>query len=379
MNALDRLLEFPRFGNSGVNERMEKLCSSLMSKTWWQTASCIKVAGSNGKGTTATIMSLMSQNLDKKVGLYTSPHLLRVNERIQINNSEISNEDLEISLSWALGQASGLEGVGRFEILTTACLFYFAQNNVDIAIMEVGLGGRFDPVRIAPGIISVLTSIDLEHTQILGDNLATITQEKAAICKKGDCLISAVKDITSLLPDGVASIEVIKFDPFSSNHALAQHAIKHHFNLPHLPDAIKPFQIPGRMHCLSTDPLVYVDVAHSPAAVKTVLQNLKGKRLCLICGSRNDKDMQAIADIFDSYLDHVIAFNPEGDMMPTDDILKPFEGVRKDEAFTASQAIELGKAHLQPNGVILCLGGFAIVSHIMALFDGTPTPNIVRI
>lgn len=379
MNALDRLLEFPRFGNTGVNERMEKLCTPLMSDLWWKRNPCIKVAGSNGKGTTATLMSIMAQNLNKKVGLYTSPHLIRVNERIQINGSEISDEDLEEALSWALDQVSILEGVGRFEILTAACLFHFAQNNVDIAIMEVGLGGRFDPVRITPGNISVLTSIDLEHTQILGDSLSAITQEKAAVCKKGDYLISAVKDTSSHLPDGVTCVEVINPDPFSSNQALAQCAIKLQFDLSHLPDATKSFQMPGRMHCLSTDPLVYVDVAHSAAAVETVLQKFSAKRLCLICGSRNDKDMQAIAKAFEACLDHVIAFNPEGDMMAAADVLKPFGDIIKDEAHTAAEAIELAKAHLGENGIILCLGGFAIVSHMMAYFNGSPTPKFVRI
>jgi len=379
MNTLDQLLTFPRFGETGVNERMEELCRSLSSTPWWQNEPCLKVVGSNGKGTTATMMSTMAQNLGKKVGLYTSPHLLRVSERIQINGVEISQVDFEGALSWAIDQSQPLSGAGRFEILTLACLYHFCEHDVDVAIMEVGLGGRFDPVRIAPGNISILTSIDLEHTQILGDSLSLITQEKAAICKKGDLLISGVTDVSTALPDGVSVLYKTTPDPMQNNLLLAQAALFQHFKLSQPPKLTSPLHMPARMQCLSKDPLIYLDVAHSPSAVQTILPVLQGKKVSLICGARHDKDIQAMAEILSPHVNHVIAFNPEDNMMAASDILDAFRHVKKDKALTAAHAFELAKANLKEGEIILCLGGFAVASHILAYFEGMATTDFIRI
>jgi len=121
MSGLDQLLTFPRFGKLGVNERMAVMCEGI------DQVPAIKIVGSNGKGTTAHMMADMVQRLGKSVGLYTSPHLLKVNERIKVNGLDIPDADLDDLLYWACARAEMLDDVGRLEILTLAAIQYFAQ------------------------------------------------------------------------------------------------------------------------------------------------------------------------------------------------------------------------------------------------------------
>ncbi len=361
MTGLEKLLTYPRFGDAGVNERMVQLTSGL------QMVPTIKVVGSNGKGSTAHMMAEMSQRLGKKTGLYTSPHLLRVGERIRINGKEISERDLNYILNWAITQAEGLEGVGRFELLTLAALYHFSQSAVDVAIMEVGLGGRYDPVRIAPGQYSVLTSIDLEHTAILGDTVEQIATEKAAVCKQEETLISAVPGIENCLPEGVELIESCHppLAPLQSNARLAALAVAQHFGLDHLPEVF-PHRLAGRLHRVSSNPPIYVDVAHSPKAVQTVLDALGDKPISLVIAARNDKDISHMPGCFE----HVIALQFEQDMYPADQILNQLSAPRKDVALDVEGALAVARTHLPENGVILCLGGFGLAGRVLAYMQG---------
>jgi len=361
MTAINRLLQRPRFGPPGVNERMARLCEGL------DMVPSIKVVGSNGKGTTAHLMAQMAQGLGKSVGLYTSPHLLHINERIQINGRMIGDEELDACLTQALNRATPLPDSGRFEILTLAALIFFAQQNVDLAIMEIGLGGRFDPVRIAPGNISVLTSIDLEHTAILGKTLDAIAREKAAVCKSGDLLLSGVGGLENCVAHDVAYIDLScpPLDPLHSNARLAAHALKHHFALDTLPETYG-IQVPGRLQKLSTHPPVYVDVAHNAQSVATAVYAFRGRPISLICAFKNDKDLSAIKETFHQ----VIALQFEDDMHAPDHILAHLNATYKDTAPDIEHALAFAKNKRPENGVILCLGGFGMAGRVMAHIQG---------
>ncbi|WP_417819196.1 bifunctional folylpolyglutamate synthase/dihydrofolate synthase [Terasakiella sp.] len=361
MTAIDRLLQHPRFGPPGVNERMAQLCQGL------NMIPSIKIVGSNGKGTTAHLMARMAQGLGKSVGLYTSPHLLHVNERIQINGRMITDEDLDACLTQALMRAAPLPQSGRFEILTLAALIFFAEQNVDLAIMEIGLGGRFDPVRIAPGTISVLTSIDLEHTAILGKTLHAIASEKAAVCKAGDTLLSAVGGLEDCIPDGVTYIDLScpPLDPLQSNARLAAHALKQHFALDTLPETYG-VQVPGRLQKLSTHPPIYVDVAHNAQSVATAVSAFPERPISLICAFKNDKDLTAIKGTFH----HVVALQFDVDMHTPDHILTHLNATYKDTAHDIDSAITFAKDKRPEDGVILCLGGFGMAGRVLAYMQG---------
>ena len=361
MTALDDLLKLPRFGQQGVNERMEKLTAGL------EMVPSIKVVGSNGKGTTAHMMAQMALSLGKKVGLYTSPHLLRVGERIQVNGREIQERDLNYILKWALERAAGFEGIGRFEVLTLAALYHFAQSEVDVAIMEVGLGGRFDPVRISPGDLSVLTSVNLEHTAILGNSVEEIATEKAAICKTGDTLISAVGGIETCMPDGVELVDVSTpvLDPLQSNARLAAHAISRFFKLGHLPETFG-LKVPGRLHKIKRAPDVYLDVAHNKAAIETVIAHFKDRPISLVCAFQADKEVAGLEYEFHQ----VIALQFHEGMWAANDLLDQFNAAHKSYVNSVDQALETAIEYTPEDGVILCLGGFEIVGRMLAQHIG---------
>lgn len=156
---------------------------------------CIHIAGTNGKGSTANIINSVLMNVDecKKVGLYTSPHLFSYFERIRINNVDIKEADF-LELKNEVEEASLRMDVEltEFEILTAIAFLYFARENVDIAIIEVGLGGRFDATNVIKNpICEAITSISLDHTEKLGGTTEKIAYEKAGIIKKGAPVVIA--------------------------------------------------------------------------------------------------------------------------------------------------------------------------------------------
>ena len=145
----------------------------------------IHIAGTNGKGSTAAMLHSILQTAGYKSGLYTSPHFLSCNERIRINNHLITDTDLELCLAKVFSIPISTE-LSYFEILTVTAFCYFASKKIDFLVCETGLGGRLDATNAVKNkLVSIITSIDFDHTEILGDNLAKIAYEKAGIFLKG--------------------------------------------------------------------------------------------------------------------------------------------------------------------------------------------------
>lgn len=150
----------------------------------------IHVAGTNGKGSVCIMLSNILSNAGYKTGLYTSPHILKYDERIKINNIDISDEDLNNLIKIVLDKSNTMDVyLTEFEILTVCAFLYFANNNVDIAILETGLGGRLDATNVVHPILSIITSIDMDHTERLGNTIEKIAYEKAGIIKKSSPVI----------------------------------------------------------------------------------------------------------------------------------------------------------------------------------------------
>ena len=141
----------------------------------------VHVAGTNGKGSVCAYLASILSEAGYRVGLYTSPHLVDWSERISINKKPISTEDLTKLVSEIIDLTIPLT---QFEVITAASWLYFARNFIDIAVIEVGLGGRLDATNVVPNpLVTVITSISLDHTQLLGSTLADIAREKAGIIK----------------------------------------------------------------------------------------------------------------------------------------------------------------------------------------------------
>lgn len=149
---------------------------------------CVLIGGTNGKGSTTALMQTLLMAQGKQVGVYSSPHLLRFNERIKCNESEISDADLCACFE-KVDQARGDTPLTYFEFTTLAALVYFKQKSLDICLLEIGMGGRLDAVNLVEADLSVITSIGLDHQDWLGDTLDEIGREKAGIAKKDKALV----------------------------------------------------------------------------------------------------------------------------------------------------------------------------------------------
>src|ERR1700730_3381635 len=152
----------------------------------------VLIAGTNGKGSTAATLASILQASDLRTGLYTSPHLVRINERIRINGDEISDDDFALLHGVVDRTAERLVEEGElpwhpsfFEMLTAIAFEYFAQNKVQMAVLEVGMGGRLDATNVIEPRVSVITDVSLDHQKFLGDTVAEIAGEKAGIIRPG--------------------------------------------------------------------------------------------------------------------------------------------------------------------------------------------------
>ena len=159
------------------------------------------IAGSNGKGSTAAFIASILQEMNYKVGLYTSPHFKKFNERIKINNEEISDVDIVEFLDKYNSEIDERK-LTFFETTTALAFNYFHQNKIDFGVIETGLGGRLDATNVLNPLASVITSISLEHTNVLGDSIEKIANEKAGIIKDG------IKVFIGMLPD--KAVEIIE-------------------------------------------------------------------------------------------------------------------------------------------------------------------------
>lgn len=174
----------------------------------------IHVAGTKGKGSTAAMIASGLQAAGYRVGFYTSPHLQEYTERIQVDRQEISKADLVRLVDELRPHVAEIERLTTFEITTAAAFVYFQQQKVDVAVVEVGLGGRLDATNIITPLVSVITSLSMDHMNVLGDTLEKIAFEKAGIIKPGRPVVVA--------PQREEALRVVSETAASRNAALTR-------------------------------------------------------------------------------------------------------------------------------------------------------------
>jgi len=182
---LESIPKFQSRGSSAANfdlSRFRSFCEAIGNPQ--EEFDSIHVGGTNGKGSTCNILASVLEKTGQKVGVYTSPHITTFNERFRINDDLITKDDLLLFLNTHVEDVEEYE-LTYFEISTAIAFWWFARSNTDIACIEVGLGGRLDATNIIDPIVSVITSISLDHTDILGDSITEISREKAGILKVG--------------------------------------------------------------------------------------------------------------------------------------------------------------------------------------------------
>lgn len=294
----------------------------------------ILIAGTNGKGSTATMTASILESAGYKVGLYTSPHLVDVRERIVINGKKIPRKDFDQIIADIKEKTK--KPLTYFELLTAAAFVFFQRRKVDIAVLEVGLGGRLDATNVCKPLVSIITNIAFDHMAYLGNTLESITREKAGIIKQNGICVTAAKQkkVLQVLKNICSrrkaklyrlgsDIKIVKqknsffaylglYRELSgltislqgehqlANAALALAAIELSEKKGLIIDndairaGLKNAYLNARMEVLQKEPLFLLDGAHNPAGISVLCRALKKdfsyRRLILIFGTLADKD-----------------------------------------------------------------------------------------
>ncbi|MCM1339230.1 MAG: bifunctional folylpolyglutamate synthase/dihydrofolate synthase [Muribaculaceae bacterium] len=270
-------------------ERMEQILSLLNNPQ--DKLDCIHVAGTNGKGSVCSILASVLVQAGKKVGLYTSPHLFKYTERIQICGVSISDEDFSRYVFEISDLADKNEiDLTEFEILTAVMFKYFADKNVDVVILETGLGGRFDATNvIKKNLCSIITHVDFDHTERLGDTLDKIAYEKAGIIKPNcPCIVCEGREVYYDVCDEIGSLLTVVSPSVSvenfalkgvhqqENLSLALTALRMLFpdiSQAVIDDGLKKVCHPGRFQYIKEKNLI-IDGAHNPNGICALKQSL---------------------------------------------------------------------------------------------------------
>jgi len=283
---------------------------------------CIHVAGTNGKGSVCAILSSILTTAGKKTGLYTSPHLFKYTERIQICGEAISDEDFanyvfEIS---GLADKNNID-LTEFEILTAVMFKYFADNKVDVVVLETGLGGRFDATNvIKKNLCSIITHIDFDHTERLGNTIEKIACEKAGIIKKDcPCIVFEGLEVYRDIADKKEALLVV-IAPFANPEKLALKGIHQQENLSlalaaietvfpeisqtQIDEGLQNVKHPCRFQYIKDKNLI-IDGAHNPNGINALMQNLDiyypGIQRRFIFGCLKNKDYQQMVNTICTY------------------------------------------------------------------------------
>lgn len=304
---LKRLFSVNLFGGMklGLNNclRLDKLLGSP-SKAF----SSIHIAGTNGKGSVATKVAAALQATGLRVGLYTSPHISSFRERIRINHRMISEEQTKYHLDQIFSILDKEKiPCTFFEITTLLCFAYFAQEKVDIAVIEAGLGGRLDATNILCPQLSVITSISLEHTEFLGNTIEAIAKEKAGIIKPSTPVIigpnvprEVIESVSIEKGSPCFQVEGNFYDYQSENEAIAQAALTWlQVDPPAIEAGIQALPC-CRMEAVSNS--VILDAAHNPDGFKKLLTAIRHRipfsPLRMVVGLSGNKDIDGCLNIF---------------------------------------------------------------------------------
>lgn len=312
----------------------------------------IHIAGTNGKGSTSAMIASILRQTGKSVGLYTSPHLVNFNERIRINGRPIRNDDIATFLARHRPSIDLLEST-FFETTTAMTFSYFVQNKVDIAVIEVGLGGRLDSTNVSKSILSVLTPIHFDHMEFLGHDLDSITHEKCGIIKRNTPVVMATQlpEVENIIFSvashkkapfikSSATVRLKKIElkdkgtsfiydgqqmrmPLMGGHQItnAQTAIAviktldHEISKEEISNALAKLNWPGRLQKINERPPVFYDVAHNAHGLKATLQTLRElfpqSDINAICAIKKSKGLGDIARLLKLHCQDIITTSPD--------------------------------------------------------------------
>ena len=342
-------------------ERMEKLLSLLGDPH--DKIPTVHIAGTKGKGSTATMLAMMLEANDYNVGLYTSPHVLHLHERISVNSEMISESEMRGLLNRIYAPVEKMSKTDPptfFEIMTALAFMYFVDKAVDIGVIETGLGGRLDSTNVIKPQVIGITSLSIDHQQQLGETIDSIAAEKAGVLKKGVPVVTVQQDPAAMnvlkshaialkAPLSVTGSDIdfshrfetsrehgphtriclttptSKFEhlrvPLHGKHqaincglALAMldklKSIGFKIDNEKASEGLKKVSLLGRMEMISNDPRIMIDAAHNAASIRALIhaigQNIPYDSMVVIFGCNSDKDVMGMLQELQYGADKVI-------------------------------------------------------------------------
>lgn len=439
--ALDKINSRLLFGMRPGLERIQALMSRLGDPQ--KKLRCVHVCGTNGKGTVCTLVSSALQESGCRTGLNISPYVLDFRERFQIDGEMISKEELSRQMDeiWPQVEALDREGieVSEFELVTAVALNWFAEKQVDAAVIEVGMGGLYDATNVIPTPeAAVVMSISLDHTVYLGDTVEEIAREKSGIIKEGGRVVlypdqqPGVREViegacktkgASLTVPDMAQVKALREDihgtdfqaagklwegrtlhtPFLGRHqlknaaaALAVLDILHAGSFPQITGetVARGFQkafIPARMEILSEEPLCLLDGGHNPGCAQvlrdaletylprsTAQDTARTTRRVAIMGMMADKDSASALNILGPCFDRIVTVRPENPRsLSAEDLARTASAHCGDvqAAGSPEEAVELARKSLLPGDALIVCGSFYMAAELRPILRRVFSPR----
>ena len=430
--AIDHLFKRPKWGQGLSLHRNSWLHANLPCADWVAQQSPIKITGSNGKGSVALFTAAILEACGFRTGCFTSPHLFDITERVQIEGENISEADLSEALAVVLALVDTYEAdhpddiFGTFEILTAAALIAFEHQKCNALIIEAGVGGRLDVTRLIPGALTAITSIDLEHQAILGPTREHILLDKADLCPPGGTLVCGL--LSDDLEERLASyLTLMDREPVFISHAtdcqvraiddggsrvdfniegrpvtdirlsaLGTHQVTNaaqamllakrwltqnqkEINDPAFADACRAALAktvpPLRLERVQDTPTVLADVCHSPdAALKAataVQHHFPNRKLVLLTGASDNKDVKGIVDALSAPAEHIICSRALMNGRTAQDVANHLTAdnviVLDDLSEAVQRAISITS---KDDAVLLIAGGLFLAAEAVTLLRG---------
>ncbi len=404
--SLDYLYGLEKFGMIFGLTKIEEILRAVGNPH--RDLQAIHIGGTNGKGSTAAMIASILRKEGYRVGLYTSPHLVRFTERMKVNEKEIEKEEIVELTEWLrkrIEEAGVAPPFTFFDFTTAMAFLYFKQKMVDLTVLEVGLGGRLDSTNVIDPVLSIITNIGKDHEDVLGKGIMRIASEKAGIIKEGRPLITSAtqprvlrlfskickekkapffqvgKDFRYTLGEKESinyeglhrklwGLSINLRGPHQRVNATAAIGameilddLGYRISNDAIVEGLKEVEWPGRLEMISSSPRVLLDGAHNPEGALSLRDSLKKDfqyhRLILLIGIMKDKDIDSILHSLSPLADHIILSRPSTDRAASPELLRKALGRNRRKAEVIEdfkKAIERGLS-LAGEDDLLCITG----------------------
>ena len=393
----NRLPMFQTQGKNALNNKLDNILTFTSALGNPQTKfKSLHIAGTNGKGSSSSMLASILQEAGYKVGLYTSPHLKDFRERIKIDGKEIP-EDYVVNFISENKSFLEKHSLSFFEMTVGMAFSYFAEEKVDIAVIEVGLGGRFDSTNIITPEVSLITNISKDHTDILGDTLPKIAFEKAGIIKQNvPVVISEYQEATA--PVFTARAKEIKAPIIFTNHietslttdlqgAYQEKNIKGVIAVTELlihqgwditPENIAQgllhvvhnTNLKGRWQTLGSCPTIVCDTGHNVGGLTYVMEQLKKQtytHLHIVVGFVKEKDVNSVLELFPKEATYYFCSPAIARGLNVDTLkeIATTKGLQGERYSSVAEALNAAKAQALPTDFIFVGGSTFVVAEVV--------------